>query len=310
MAIPIPDFGGLAQIQGGIGQGYADQQTLANRPGQFNPWGNVQWSKGQDGSWTQTTNMTPGGQQLFDQTMAGSGTLAGQIGQGINYGGVPGLMDAAGTSQQAIDANMNLMNPMLQQQRSAKEAQLAAMGIPINSRAMSTTQRNLGNSESDAYQKAILAGNQEYGNIFNRALQARQQGVNEVNQQYQGNLQGMAGLTNLRDSLDPTKHLANVPGATGYNPPNMYNAAMDTYNAQLAQENAGLARGDAQKAGYMNLAGSLLQGQGGNILSGAKSLWDWGKGLFGMSSLGGDSSGGNNMGSDLFGYYNDASSYW
>jgi hypothetical protein len=291
MAIPIPDFTGLANQQGAINKGVAGEQTLANRPDQNNQWGGVNWSRDPTtGAWTQNVNMSPQGQQLFNTTMSGQQTLAGQVGQGLNYNNVPGLMGAAGTSQQAIDANMALQRPMLDQARDRENSRLAAMGLTMGSDAYNSSQRNLNDMDERAYQNAISAGNTEYGNIFNRALQARQQGVGEANSMYGAGMQGLTSMGTLKDSLDPTKHLANVPGATGYNGPNVYNAGMDTYNAGIAQQNADRANTANRRAGYLGLSGNLLQGQGGNIASGIGAAGSWLGGQMGNWFNGGGTS--------------------
>lgn len=273
VSIPIPDFTSLANQQGAINKGVAGEQTLANRPDQYNAWGNTQWSRDPNtGAWTQNTGMTPGGQQLFDTTMAGQQTLAGQAGQGLNYGNLPSMMGAAGSVQDVINANMALQQPLLQQGRDRENARLAAMGLTMGSEGYNDSQRNLANADSDAYQKAILAGTTEYGNVFNRALQSRQQGVSEANTQYGAGLQGLNALGTLKDSLDPTKHMASVPGATSYSGPNVYNAGMDTYNANLALANAQNLATSNRQAGNMGLIGDIFQGQGGNIMSGIGNL--------------------------------------
>ena len=230
--IPVPDFSSLAQNQGNINQGAAWQQTFANRPDENNAWGTTRWEQDPQGRWYQNNTLSGAGQGVFNTAVAGQQNLAGQLGQ------------TSGAVQSVIDANMALQQPMLQQARDKEQQRLAAMGITMGSNAYNDTQRNLANSESDAYQKAILAGTQEYGNVYNRALQ------------------GTAGLSNLKDSLDPTKHNVGVPSATGYTPANVYQAGMDSYNAQLAQQNADSAAAAARQSGYMNLAGSVLGSNG------------------------------------------------
>lgn len=248
--IPVPDFSSLAQQQGNINKDAAWMQTVANRPDQYNAWGNNDVHQLPDGTWTQTSSLSGAGQGIFDTATAGQQNLAGQLGQ------------TQGAVQSVIDANMALQSPMLQQARDREQQRLAAMGITMGSNAYNDTQRNLANSESDAYQKAILAGTTEYGNVYNRALQ------------------GTAGLSNLKDSLDPTKHNTNLPAATGYTPGNIYQAGMDTYNAALAQQNADTAARAAERSGYANLAGAALGSDAlwSNIGSGIGALWNWATG--------------------------------
>lgn len=305
MAIPIPDFTGLAGAQGGINQSAANQQTTANRPNQYNQYGSLTWTQGPNGQWTQTQTLAPGQQQLFDQTTAGQSALAGALGAPTAAGtqdwgdptvnaGVSGMPQGGfGAAQNVIDAVKALQQPGLTQSRDAERARLAAMGITLGSDASNNTERLLSNAQSDADMKAILAGTQEYGNVFNRDLALRQQGISE-NQANFNNANALrnfqtgeninrrasdaAGLTALGGAKTSTNPVfAGFTGATALPPANLYQAGLDTYNAQLAQENANIANRANQQQGYANIGGAVLQGLGGvsGIINGAKNAWDW-----------------------------------
>lgn len=322
MAVPIPDFGALAGQQGQINQQAAQQQTQANRPNQYNPYGSLTWTQGPNGEWTQNQSLSGSQQGIFDAASAGQGVLAGSLGKPTQAGtqawgdagsllnGVSAMPQGGfGASQQVIDAMKGLAQPGLDANRDAERARLAAMGITLGSDASNTSERNLSNAQSDSDMKAILAGTAEYGNVFNRDLAARQQGISENKdaftmanalrgQQTQENINldasdasKMAALGGAKSSTTPG--FASFTGATALAPPNVYQAGMDQYNAGLAQSNADSAARAGQQAGWMNLGGQLLQGAGG--LSG---IWN------GASNLLGGSWGGTEGG----GYMGDASS--
>lgn len=314
-ALPIaPDFTALAQQQAGINQGAAQQQTLANRANQTGPGGMLTWSQGPNGQWTQNTQLTnPADQSAWNNTAGGLNSyttaLADRSWQTNNYGGsditsgVPGMPDAGfGADQKTIDAMRGLQAPQLQAAEDARRAQLAAQGITQGSRISDLTERELGNTRSDADMKAILAGTQEYGNVFNRGLQARQQGVNEKERssqlatllrqnQNKEIYDSMGALQGTRDSLTPK--FGSYASATTAPGADVYGAAGDQYRAQLdalgiaqGNMNANAASSDARRSSNLGLLGGVISGLGGvsgigGMLSGAGS---WLGGLFGGNS--------------------------
>lgn len=331
--IPIPDFTGLAGAQGQINQDAANQQTQANRPNQYNPYGQLTWTRDANGNWTQNVGLSGAGQGILGAAEGGLTNLAGGLAGGVNTGGLANWGDAGsltngvgampdggfGASQQVIDAMKGLQQPGLTQARDAERARLAAMGITLGSDASNNSERQLAANQNDADMRAILAGTQEAGNVFNRQLQARQQGVAENAKSFDmaqalrgaqsnerlayntANLGNMQGLQSLRSSLNP--QFQSFTGATSLAPPNLYQAGLDTYNAQLAQQNADRANRSNEQQGYANLVGQGLNAVGGlgGLVNGARAVWDWGSDLFGGNDGGytGDTS------SDLF-----SSDYW
>ena len=77
-APPPPDYTGAAQAQAAASREITEQQTWANRPDQYNPWGSVEWDNQQvwDPStqqylnrWQQTTTLDPTLQWALDNQM-------------------------------------------------------------------------------------------------------------------------------------------------------------------------------------------------------------------------------------------------
>lgn len=302
-ALPIaPDFGGLAQQQAGLNQQAANAQTTANRANQYGPGGMLTWSQGPNGQWTQNTQLSGTNQGIVDWAsggLAGAGGALDRLNNSNNgaYGqwgsadvlsGLPDMPDSGfGADQKTIDAMRALQQPTLNAQADARRAQLAAQGITEGSRIGDLTEREIGNNYSDADMKAILAGTQEYGNVFNRGLQARQQGFNEN-----------VGASQLASQLRQSKQNADIAqiGAQGniiqqfQNPKfssyssattapaaDMYGAAGDQYRAQLdalrvAQGNQNVQAAQSAQRNQTNLGllGGAIQGLGG--LSGIGGL--------------------------------------
>jgi hypothetical protein len=289
-ALPVaPDFTGLAQQQAGLNQQQANQQTLANRANQTAPGGMLTWSQGPNGQWTQSVGLDAPTQNLWDTYTWGSKRYADLINTGV---GLPELPDSGfGADQKTIDAMRALQAPQLQAAEDARRAQLAAQGITQGSRISDLTERELGNTRSDADMKAILAGTQEYGNVFNRGLQARQALNNE-------RLNNFNALNAAKGGLVPK--FSSYASATTAPAADIYGAAGDQYRAQLdalrvaqGNQNAQAAASDARRSTNAGLLGGVVQGLGGlsgigGLLGGAGNFLS---GLFGgnQSAAGGDS---------------------
>lgn len=317
MAVPIPDFTALAGAQGAINQNAANAQTQANRPNQSNPYGSLSWQRDSNGNWYQNQQLSGSQQGIFDNASAGQAALTGAMGSPVGAGsqawgdptvnnGVSGMPAGGfGAAQNVIDAYKALQEPGLTQNRDAERSRLAAMGITLGSDASNASERNLGNIQTDADNKAILAGTTEYGNVFNRDLALRQQGVSE-NQQNFANANALRGLQtseniNRRASdastlgalgtakAGTTPGFASFTGATALAPPNVYQAGMDQYNAGLAQDNAGAAADANHRAGNIAIGGAVLNGLGGvsGIVNGAKNAYNWASNLWSGTGGGG-----------------------
>jgi len=75
---PPPDYVGFAEAQAGASREITEQQTWANRPDQYIPWGSVEWDTTQVwdptteqyvNRWQQTTNLAPESQWALDNQM-------------------------------------------------------------------------------------------------------------------------------------------------------------------------------------------------------------------------------------------------
>jgi len=98
-APPAPDYTALAITQAGLDKAAAKDQTVANRPDQYTPYGSSTWSRNGD-QWSQNIKMDPAEQRLLDQQRAlqyqqqniGGGMLNranGALAQKVDYAGAP-----------------------------------------------------------------------------------------------------------------------------------------------------------------------------------------------------------------------------
>lgn len=148
------------------------------------------------------------GQFIDNLPSAGSsGDVMSSLAQGGNINqlstGMPELrMDFAGENQRAADAvfnrGMNFLDPIMQQQTEASDADLAARGLPVGSEAYTDATGNLRRQQGEQLENlamsAIGAGNQEAARLFGQTSQARGQLFGE-----QSNIFQLAEGQNMQD---------------------------------------------------------------------------------------------------------------
>lgn len=99
---------------------------------------------------------------------------------GLDTSQLSNLPDAGfGAVQQVQDAMLSRLRPSLDRRRENEIARLKAQGLEEGSRAWQTAMTNLNEAENDAEMQALLRAANVYGDIFNRSMAARQQGVGE-----------------------------------------------------------------------------------------------------------------------------------
>lgn len=146
-------------------------------------------------------NVTAGTRQQYNPSSSVDGALSGvqtaqQAANGVQQAGaVPGLDARLGGSdvgdwrQKAQDAMWSMQQPMMEQQRAARESQLTNMGITRGSDAWNTEMRNIGDQESRAQLGSIAAGRDEASMLYDQALGAR---ASDLSAQGQGFGQALA----------------------------------------------------------------------------------------------------------------------
>jgi hypothetical protein len=188
-----PDYGQLAIQQGEADKEVNRDQTYANRPSQYTPWGYTNWtnesiidpSTGQPTTkWTQTQGLTPQLQDILNKSIAiqgGRTDVAGaltnrmkdEFGNPMDWRGLnpmgtvptnqftipePDIGDPNAFRQQSQDAMYNMAKSRLDPQFSGKrmelESKLRNQGIGPEDAAYKAQMSALGNQETDAYNQA------------------------------------------------------------------------------------------------------------------------------------------------------------
>lgn len=200
-------------------------------------------------------NVQAGPMQMSIAGAGGASAIgAGEAGKGVqndlNYGGLaklPGVDDFSGDAQRTQDAvyqkAASRLNPQFQQRESDMRSRLAAQGISENSDAYRRELDNEGRTRNDAYDQAqysaINAGSAEQSRIFGLAMNARQQGQNEVDTQgtFHNGAQGQTFDQKLAASEQAMK-------AQGQNFDQFATAGKFANDAQQQQFGQGMANAD------------------------------------------------------------------
>jgi hypothetical protein len=188
-----PDYGQLATQQGQADKEVNRDQTYANRPSQYTPWGYTNWtnesvidpSTGQPTTkWTQTQGLTPELQNIYNKQVViqgGRTDVAGaltnrmkeEFGTPMDWRGLspmgavptsqftipePDIGDPNAFRQKSQDAMYNMaksrLDPQFQGKRAELETKLRNQGIGPEDAAYKAQMAALGNQETDAYNQA------------------------------------------------------------------------------------------------------------------------------------------------------------
>lgn len=213
----------------------------------------------------------------FDRSQLGANSLP-------SYGINPG--------QTYSDAIMQRLQPSIERQTQALDAQLANQGIMPGSKAYETAKTLAAQSQNDALTSAITQGmgvglqanQQQFGQNFNVAsadLAARQamnqQGMAGNSLAYQQQLanqglgmqaQGQAFNQALAEAMLPYQQASSLKGLASPSfasyattmPTNYLGATQQTYQGNLANANAQNAYNNSFTSGLFNLGGAALMG--------------------------------------------------
>lgn len=194
------DMIGIAQEEGRLNQDLLRQQTTANRPDQYNPWGTTVWEDLGNDRWSQTVGINPDAQRALEaqenlgaerSELAGDlfGTAREDLSQPISWEAMEAneVGTGADARQNAEDAiygrATSRLDPIFGQKREAKENQLWNQGLRPGDEAYDTAMDNFGRQENDAYQTAmnesIMGGGAEASRTFGLDMSRRQQALAE-----------------------------------------------------------------------------------------------------------------------------------
>jgi hypothetical protein len=277
-------FTNAAYTQGQSANANVNQQTIANRANQTNAQGStLQWSQDPTtGQWTQQVSYAPGGPQstLLGGESGAANSAVSSLSNPIDTSGFTpyfnlGGMQPGGYSQQAQDAVMGQLQPLLDQRRQDMETQLANQGITRGSQAWQQSEDQLARDENNARLQGVQAGFNQGNTEFNQGL-----GLGyATDAQRASQLQQAQTLRN-----QPLQDFSNLSSAAG-NPsfgsygqagvaqaPNYLGAQQAAYNSVLDQQNLSADQQASLMKGLFGLGGTFLGTTAGqNFLNSAGS---------------------------------------
>ena len=230
---------------------------------------------------TVTTTLSPEQQKLYDQQTNIGTQLNDLAARGIGYvdqasskpidqSTLPSLNTGLALSPDAValrdkitNAYMQRLQPMLDQQRSAMDTKLANQGITMGSQAWGADQDSFNRGLNDQRIAALLAGDQEQQNQFNRGLtsatfgnQARQQAIQEAD--YFKN-QPLNMLNALRSGNQVNMpQFSNWSGGAAIQAAPIYQATADQYQAALDKYKTQMSGAGGLLGGLASLGGAAI----------------------------------------------------
>jgi hypothetical protein len=224
-----------------------------------------------------------------------------------------------GAVQEVQDAMMGRMNPALEQGRNREINRLKAQGITEGTPAWQQAMRSLNERDVDANQQALLGATSAYGDIFDRGMSVRQQGMGEemastslanalrgqrrsegmedYDTSVRNQLMQRAGDTEDRSrqvqedlmlrQLPLNEFNAFMSGSQVSNPnfegyaASTGSSAADIFGASKAQYDDAIGRYNAKLAGKGNKGGSALSGAASGAAAGSM-FGPWGTAIGGL----------------------------
>lgn len=267
----------------------AQAATAANRVNQATPYANLNYQQtGTDAYGNPVWSATQSLAQPFQQTL---GNIQGQLQQatanpfdisqfqaqtGQGFTGMEGWDKATGLINQRLQ-------PQIQQSEERLQAQLANQGIAPGTEAYNRAMTLQGQKTNDLMNQAQLAGSQVQNQMQGQSL-AQQQANNAALQQNYGQALTQRNLPlqqlgAFREATQPG--YINPASQAAVSGPEYLTAYNASNAAQIAAQNAALARTSATQSGLYGLGSAALLGSGG--LAGLGSLAN--SGLSGLSGL-------------------------
>jgi hypothetical protein len=258
-----PDYTAAAKATATGNLDAARASADANRVNQYTPYGSLVYShdtsKGPDSGWSATQSLSPEQQQILDSTNSLNLGLMNTAGNGLDYANQvlshPGvdMSKLASTGfdpgQSYQDAYMQRLQPVIDRENQASDAQLANQGIAPGSQAYINAKQALNDQHNNLLANVTTQG-------FNTGLAANQQGFQ---QQAYNQMQPINVINALRTgSQVQNPSFANVPGQATTQGADLLGAAQGQYNAELSSYNAQNANNNNFLSGLTSLGSAAL----------------------------------------------------
>jgi hypothetical protein len=302
-----PDYAAAATAQGQANTQSAIASNFLNQVNQSGPYGSLNYSYDQahgytlpDGtripSVTATTTLSPDQQHLLDQQtgistqlndLASSGisNVGNAVAHPIDMSSLPTLhsdlgngADGVALRNQITDAMMQRLQPSIDRDRSALDTRLANQGITNGSQAYNNDQNVFQQGVNDQRIAALLAGDQEQQNQFNRGLAGAQFGNQARNQALQEAEFARTEPLNMLNALRTGNSVnlpqfGNVSGGAGIAAAPIYQATQDQYSAAMQNYQQRVAQQSALMSGIGSLGSAAIMASDRRLKDSIKFLY-------------------------------------
>jgi hypothetical protein len=265
-APPPPDYRGAAEETHAGNLEMLEMQTRANRPTQITPWGEVQWTEGPGGQWTQEVLLSPEQQAALDSQLglqAQRSELAGgmmgrverEFGDTMDWSQFQELAGPLDRGQKYYDEAgdalysraTSRLDPQWEAKRESTASQLRNQGLRPGDEAYDRQMEFLSQQETDAYQQAQFGATIGAGQEASRMFGLDQQAANYQNtlrqQQIAEEMQRRGFSLNEINAILHGQQVG-MPSQPGFNAAERISgadytgAARDTYSAEMDAFNA------------------------------------------------------------------------
>ena len=285
---PTPDYRAAAKETSAGNASQAQVAQYGSMTNQVTPYGSVNYTAQNVGKtkqgdplnqWTQTVNLSPDQQKLFDQNIAinqGLGNVAQQglgyvqsaLDKPLDFSSAQQLYTPGQIQQQASDAAYRnasqYLDPQYQQAQSSLENQLANQGITRGSEAYNTAMANQNRQKQQAYEsarnQAYLQGMQGGQQAYTQGMGNRQQQISELQALRQDPINMLNAVrtgSQMQVAQMPQVGQSNPAALNMVAGPDMLGAVNAQYTAQSNNVNAANANTAGMIGAGMQMAGNV-----------------------------------------------------
>ena len=271
------DYIALAREQSDLAKGLIQEQTRANRPDQYTPYGTTLWEDLGGGRWRQDVTLPEASQAALEaqqRTARGRSELAEslvgrageELGSPISWTPMAAneVAQASDARQAAEDAmygrTTSRLDPMWEQREQEVYSQLWNQGLRPGDEAWDNAMSNLGRERTDAYQtaarEAAIFGGREAERDFGMDLRRRQTAIAEELQRRGATINEISALMSGQQVSLP--NMPGVPRAGVAPPPDLIGAAQAGSAGELARYNADQMRDQGLLSGLTQLGTAAI----------------------------------------------------
>jgi hypothetical protein len=176
----MPDYMGMARMQGEEAKNLARLQARLNRPTESTPFGTRSWTEGPNDTWSSSIQYSPLGQNLLNSANKGYSRVEESFSKPFSVSGADELQD------KVEKALLERQMPQFEKLRTGRLNDQVVRGHNPGTSGYDNTMRSLNQQENDMYSQAILNALKVRPQFLQEEMAIRNQPLNEINALVQG----------------------------------------------------------------------------------------------------------------------------